>query len=179
MKAIEQVARVSVFVTAWLACACGSAPPMRQTYADNARNDDPWLQGPPCAAQDAVVKTEDVVVGMGAPVGEGETVRVHYVASLPDGKPIHDSRDDGPPVEIIIGSTKTICGFGRALAGMRPGGQRRAHVPPALAFGASGRPPDVPPGTELVFTIDLYLPADSSGGQGGPPPRPAGGGRRR
>ena len=164
--------------------ACASPQQVRPTTADNARNDDPWLHGPGCAdvdpSQDAGgLHTEDLAVGSGAPVGEGQTVRVHYVASLPSGQVLHDSHGDGPPVEIIIGSTKTLCGFGRALAGMRAGGQRRAVVASALAFGESGRPPDVPPKTDLVFVIDLYLPADASGLQGGPPARPSSGMRMR
>lgn len=168
---------------ALLSWACAGGPPMRPTTAANARNDDPWLHGPACPANDASedggLQKEDLVVGTGAPVEEGATVRVHYTASLPGGATIHDSHDDGPPVEVIIGSTKTICGFARALSGMRPGGQRRVVVPSALAFGDRGRPPDIPPGTDLVLVIDLFLPAESSAGQGGPPPRPGGGTRRR
>jgi peptidylprolyl isomerase len=166
-----------------LALACASSPPLRQTVAANARNDDPWLHGVACApddpAGDAALKMEDLVVGTGAPIGDGQTVRVHYTASLPGGAMIHDSRDDGPPVEIIVGSTKTVCGLAKALPGMRAGGQRQVVVPWALAFGESGRPPDVQPRTDLVFVIDLYLPADAASGQGGPPPRPASGMRRR
>jgi len=104
------------------------------------------------------------------------SVRVHYVASSPDGTVLHDSHEGNLPSDIILGSTKTICGFERALLGMRPGEQRRAFVPSSLAFGEAGRPPGVPPRTDLVFVIDLYLPADAVIDQGSHPANPAGGG---
>jgi peptidylprolyl isomerase len=164
--------------------ACAAGPPMRQTTADNARNDDPFLHGTPCPQQDgspgeSALRVDDLVVGTGAPVAEGETVRVHYEASLVGGATIRNSRDDGPPIEVIVGSTKTICGFARALPGMRAGGQRRVVVPWALAFGEEGREPGVPPRTDLVFVIDLFRPAETPSGQGGPPPRPGAATRRR
>jgi FKBP-type peptidyl-prolyl cis-trans isomerase len=178
------IRRGGLLVSLLSVAACASAPPARPTTASNARNDDPWLHGPTCADVDpsqnaAGLRTEDLEMGIGAPVAEGQTVRVHYVASLPSGQVLHDSHDEGLPVEIIIGSTKTLCGFGRALAGMRAGGQRRAVIDSALAFGDGGRPPDVPPKTDLVFVIDLYLPADTMTSGGGPPPNPAAGMRRR
>jgi peptidylprolyl isomerase len=182
-EAMVRYARV-VATAASFAMACASSPPLRQTVAANARNDDPWLQhGVACPPDDpegeAALKIEDLVVGTGTPVGDGQTVRVHYTAAPTGGATIHDSRDDGPPVEIIVGSTKTVCGLAKALPGMRAGGQRRVLVPWALAFGENGRSPDVQPRTDLVFVIDLYLPAETASGQGGPPPRPASGMRRR
>jgi peptidylprolyl isomerase len=106
---------------------------------------------------------------------------VHYVARLPDGSIVHDSHDEGRAAEIVIGSTKTICGFERGLIGMRPGEQRRILVPWSLAFGESGRPPEIPPHADLVFVVDLFLPADVVNQHGMPPANPArgGGGRRR
>jgi hypothetical protein len=175
------LATTSLLALALVAIGCSSGPPMRPTTAANARNDDPWLHGVACptdSAGAADVRVDEVFAGTGAPVGEGQTVRVHYTASLPDGRTIRDSRDDGPPIEVIIGSTKTVCGFDRALAGMRAGGQRRARVPWALAFGENGHAPDVPPRTDVLFTIDLFLPADAESQQGRPPANPAGGMRR-
>ena len=107
------------------------------------------------------------------------TVRVHYVASLADGTVLHDSHEGNVPSEIIYGSTKTICGFERALDGMSPGEQRRVRVPWSLAFGENGRPPEVPARADSVFVIDLYLPADVVMENGSRPVNPMGGGRRR
>jgi hypothetical protein len=165
-----------------LAVFCGPPPiPARQTTANNARSDDPWLVGTRCSSDtpaDANVRSQVVAEGTGAPVTQGMTVRVHYVASLPDGHVIHES--DDMPSEIILGSTKTICGFERALIGMRAGGERRVLVPWRVAFGEAGKPPAVQPRTDLLFVVDLFLPADVvSDHFGGPPVSPMMGPRRQ
>jgi peptidylprolyl isomerase len=166
-----------------LALACGGVAFPRETRASNARTDDPWLDGARCpadASQDVGLRIEELEAGSGRPVGAGETVRVHYTALLPNGTTVHNTRDGGPPIEIVIGSTKTICGFEKALLGMRAGGQRRVHVPWRVAFGETGRPPDIEPRTDLVFVVDLFLPADvATGHGGGPPVNPLAGPRRQ
>ena len=165
--------------------SCGGALP-RQTTATDTRADDPWLEGPRCPSgsqDDPGLRIEELEAGTGKAVGDGEEVRVHYVARLPDGTMIHNTRHDGAPIEIIIGSTKIICGFEKALLGMHAGEQRRVTVPWRLAFGEDGRPPDVPPRTDLVFVIDLFLPAVSALENGSRPANPnagrGGGGRGR
>jgi hypothetical protein len=166
-----------------LTLACGAGPTGRQTTASNARGDDPWLVGEGCTPDtptDPAPRVETLAAGTGEPVTPGTTVRVHYVATLSDGTVVHDSHDGGVPSELVLGSTKTFCGFERALAGMRPGEQRRVSVPWSLAFGDGGRPPEVPPRADLVLVIDMYLPADIVIEHGAPPVNPIrGGGRRR
>jgi FKBP-type peptidyl-prolyl cis-trans isomerase FkpA len=175
------------FVAASLSLSCGAATLPRETTANDARIDDPWLEGGErCGAgsqDDTGVVLEEVEAGTGKAVGDGQEVRVHYVAKLPNGSIIHDTRQGGAPIEIVIGSTKIICGFEKALLGMRAGAQRRATVPWRLAFGEGGRPPEVPPRTNLTFVIDLFLPAVTDLENGAPPRNPArgggGGGRGR
>jgi peptidylprolyl isomerase len=133
----------------------------------------------PDTPDDPAPQVEVIAAGSGNPVTPGMSVRVHYVASLPGGAVVHDTHVDDVPSEVVMGSTKTICGFERALLGMRPGEQRRVLVPWQLAFGESGRPPEIPPRSDLVFVIDLYLPADVVIEHGSAPVNPARGGRRR
>jgi peptidylprolyl isomerase len=165
-----------------LALSCGAPQAEgRPTTIGTAQSDDPWLLGERCRADtpdEPAPRVETLAAGSGEPVRAGETVRVHYIASLADGSKLHDTRE-GAPSEIIIGSTKTICGFERVLVGMRPGEQRRATVPWSLAFGEAGRSPEVPAKADLVFVIDLYLPADVVIEHRSRPVNPAGGGRRR
>ncbi len=169
-------------LVASLTLSCGAGPSGRQTTASNARGDDPWLVGEGCSPDtpaDPAPRIEVLAEGSGQPVAPGVTVRVHYIASLPNGAIVHDSHEGSLPSEIILGSTKTICGFERALLGMRPGEQRRVFMPWSLAFGENGRPPEIPPRTDLVFMIDLYLPADIVLEHGSPPSNPSGAVRRR
>jgi hypothetical protein len=72
-------------------------------------------------------------------------------------------------------------GFEKGLLGMRAREQRRFTVPWGLAFGEEGKPPDVPPRTEVTFVVDLFRPAVSELSNGSPPANPArgGGGRGR
>jgi peptidylprolyl isomerase len=173
----------TTILAASVAVSCAGAPFPRETRASNGRADDPWLEGEPCpvdAPGDVGLRIEDLDAGSGKPVGKGETVRVHYTALLPDGTTVHNTRDGGPPIEMIIGSTKTICGFERALVGMRAGGERRVLVPWRVAFGEAGKPPAVQPRTDLLFVVDLFLPADVvSDHFGGPPVNPMMGPRRQ
>jgi peptidylprolyl isomerase len=180
-----ELLRSRAFATALLAVSCGGAPFPRDTTASNTRTDDPWLEGGERCVEslhdDPALRIETTEVGTGKVVGDGQTVRIHYVAQLPDGTVLHDTHDGGSPIQIVIGSTKIICGVERALLGMRAGEQRRVHVPSHLAFGDAGKPPSVAPGTELVFVIDLFLPADATQEPGSGPARPpasrGGGGR--
>lgn len=171
----------TVLLLSLVTVCCGAGPVGRQTTASNTRGEDPWLQGDRCTPDtptDPAPRVEVVAAGNGPPVDTGMTVRVHYVASLPDGKVLHDSHEGGLPSEVLIGSTHTFCGFERALVGMRPGEQRRVVVPSSLAFGDKGRPPEIPPRTDLVLLIDLFLPANVTTPTGAPPAGPAMGRRR-
>ena len=172
-------------VAGTLGLSCGAATFPRETTASDARIDDPWLEGGErCGAgsqDDTGLGIEMLEAGVGKEVGDGQEVRVHYVAKLPDGTIIHDTRRGGAPIEIVIGSTHIICGFERALLGMHAGEQRRVAMPWRLAFGEGGRSPDVPPRTDLTFVIDLFLPIVPALENGSRPANPArgGGGRGR
>ncbi len=176
-------ARAALVALAVGAFACGGPGFPATTQAADARTDDPWLEAEPCAPvgqTDAGLRFEELAEGIGREIGPGDTVRVHYVASSSAGAPLHDTRAGGPPVEIVLGSTRTICGFERGLVGMRAGGKRRVFVPWRLAFGEAGRVPDVQPKSDLVLVLEPFWPADPPTGRGGSlnrPPPP--GGRRR
>ena len=127
-------------------------------------------------------RIEVLAEGIGDPVTTGATVRVHYVATLANARRSTTRTTGNIPSEIILGSTKLMCGFERGIVGMRAGEQRRVFVPSALAFGEEGRPPEIEPNADIVFVIDLYLPADVVTSHGSRPTNPGGaggGGRRR
>ncbi len=99
----------------------------------------------------------DVVVGKGDPVKLGDTVKVHYAGTLRDGKEFDSSKKHTPPdpFELELGKTSVIQGWTQGLVGMKTGGKRKLTIPPSLGYGASGRPPVIPPDSTLIFEIEL------------------------
>ena len=64
----------------------------------------------------------------------------------------HEAR---PGFEFPLGAGQVIPGWDQGVVGMREGGRRKLIIPPELAYGAQGFPPDIPPNAALIFDIDL------------------------
>ena len=100
--------------------------------------------------------TDDIVKGKGRAARKGDRVTVHYVGVLFDGGTEFDAswnRDEPFPFE--LGAGEVIKGWDDGVAGMRAGGRRKLVIPPDLAYGPEGQPPDIPPNSTLVFVVDL------------------------
>jgi peptidylprolyl isomerase len=101
------------------------------------------------------LKVKDVKEGKGEAAKRGDTVQVHYTGRFKDGKKFDSSRDSNEPLEFTIGRRKVILGWDEGVEGMKVGGQRQLIIPPELAYGAKGAPPDIPANAELTFDIEL------------------------
>ncbi len=101
------------------------------------------------------VKYETLQEGAGPEAKPGQSVRVHYVGKLENGDVIDTTRSGGSPRLLTIGDADQIKVWMEALPGMRVGEVRKMIVPPALGYGAKGRPPAVPPNATLVFEVEL------------------------
>lgn len=109
-------------------------------------------QGPP--PDHLVIK--DLKSGNGAEAKAGDHVTVQYVGVLYDGgKQFDASWDRGQPFPFTLGTGSVIPGWDQGVEGMKVGGRRELIIPPNLAYGAQGQPPDIPPNATLVFVIDL------------------------
>lgn len=97
----------------------------------------------------------DRVVGDGPMPRHGQRVRAHYVGTLLDGTEFDSSRRRGQPFEFRLGQGEVIAGWDEGLASMRVGGKRVLLLPPELAYGEAGAPPDIPPGATLRFEVEL------------------------
>jgi len=127
-----------------------SAEDVPQIKPDDAVN---TLFGKPAAQEE--LKTEDLVVGSGAEAKNGDTVKVHYLGTLTDGKKFDSSYDRGEPIEFTIGSGQLIKGWELGIPGMKVGGKRKLTIPPSLGYGPSGRGDIIPPNASLVFEVEL------------------------
>jgi FKBP-type peptidyl-prolyl cis-trans isomerase len=99
-------------------------------------------------------KIEDLVTGKGAEAVRGKSVQVHYTGWLVDGTKF-DSSVGGSPFTFQLGAGEVIEGWDRGVAGMKVGGKRKLTLPPDLAYGSRGAPPEIPPGATLVFEVEL------------------------
>jgi len=101
------------------------------------------------------LQIEDIRVGTGAEATAGKKVSVHYVGTLTNGKKFDSSRDRGQPFDFALGAGQVIKGWDQGVAGMKVGGLRKLTIPPHLAYGDRGFPPVIPPGSTLVFEVEL------------------------
>lgn len=101
------------------------------------------------------LKYTDVVVGDGPSPRPGQTAVVHYTGTLTNGEKFDSSRDRGQPYSFVFGQTPMIKGWDEGLSTMKVGGRRRLVIPPALGYGAAGRPPQIPGGSTLLFDLEL------------------------
>lgn len=102
----------------------------------------------------AKLVSQDVVVGKGAEAKAGDTVSVHYVGTLTDGKEFDSSKKHGKPFTFPLGGGQVIKGWDQGVAGMKIGGKRKLTIPPTLGYGERGAGP-IPPNSTLQFEIEL------------------------
>ncbi len=102
------------------------------------------------------LKIEDVVVGTGAEAKAGNTLTVHYVGTLDNGKEFDSSYKRNEPVEFPIGIGQLIKGWDLGIPGMKVHGKRKLTIPPELGYGADGVPQaGIPANATLHFTVEL------------------------
>ncbi|KAF9110707.1 peptidylprolyl isomerase fpr4 [Mortierella sp. AM989] len=97
---------------------------------------------------------EDVKVGTGAAAKSGKKIGMRYIGRLTNGK-VFDKNTSGKPFNFNLGRGEVIKGWDLGIQGMQLGGERRLTIPPALAYGSQGAPPDIPRNATLVFEVKL------------------------
>jgi peptidylprolyl isomerase len=102
---------------------------------------------------------EDTVVGTGATPQKGQKCVMHYTGWLwqngAKGSKFDSSHDRGKPFDFPLGQGRVIKGWDEGIATMKVGGKRTLLIPPALAYGDRGFPGAIPPGSTLIFEVEL------------------------
>ncbi|MFE1814361.1 FKBP-type peptidyl-prolyl cis-trans isomerase [Metapseudomonas otitidis] len=101
------------------------------------------------------LKIEDLLEGDGKAVVKGALITTQYNGWLEDGTLFDSSYQKGRPFQCVIGTGRVIKGWDQGLMGMKVGGKRKLHVPAHLAYGDRQVGPHIPPGSNLVFEIEL------------------------
>jgi peptidylprolyl isomerase len=112
----------------------------------------------PAGSPPKTLQVEDIVKGKGRAARRGDAISVQYVGvAFSNGQEFDSSWERGQPFQFRLGANppEVISGWDRGLVGMRQGGRRQLTIPPDLAYGADGQPPDIGPNETLVFVVDL------------------------
>lgn len=111
------------------------------------------------AAEAGAMRTDSGVVivpiteGDGANPAASDTVTVHYHGTLRDGSVFDSSVERDMPATFSLSAV--IPCWTEGVQRMRVGGKARLTCPPAIAYGARGAPPRIPPNATLVFEVEL------------------------
>lgn len=89
----------------------------------------------------------------GAKPAPGSEVKVHYEGRLIDGKVFDSSYARGEPISFPL--TGVIPGWQEAVPMMRVGEIWEFAIPANLAYGERGAAGVIPPGSALIFKIEL------------------------
>ena len=118
----------------------------------------------------------DTKIGTGDLVQPRKLLTVAYTGYLTDGTKFDSSYDhpDKKPITFPYALHQVIPGWDTGFEGMHVGGKRRLFIPYELAYGETGRPPVIPPKSELIFDVEVISQADLPQGPPGGfrPPMP-------
>lgn len=102
---------------------------------------------------------EDTVVGTGPSPATGQKCAMHYTGWLwvngAKGAKFDSSHDRGRPFEFPLGTGRVIKGWDEGVATMKVGGKRTLLIPAKLGYGDRGFGTVIPPGSTLLFEVEL------------------------
>nr|ACO10974.1 46 kDa FK506-binding nuclear protein [Caligus rogercresseyi] len=100
------------------------------------------------------IQCEELRMGSGPDVKKGKVIGMYYDGRLKSNNKRFDATLTGKPFKFRLGVGEVIKGWDLGLEGMKVGGKRRITVPPKMAYGARGAPPDIPANAALVFEVE-------------------------
>lgn len=97
------------------------------------------------------IKIEDINEGNGAEAKSGDVVVMKYKGKLDDGSVF----DSASSFKFTLGAGEVIKGWDMGIKGMKIGGCRKLFIPSKLGYGKRGALPEIPPNSDLHFTVTL------------------------
>jgi len=94
-----------------------------------------------------------ITEGTGAKPQKDSSVTVNYRGTFVDGTEFDSSYTRGEPATFKVDGV--ISGWTEALLLMREGAKWQLFIPPDLAYGVRGAPPQIPPNSVLIFEVEL------------------------
>lgn len=82
-----------------------------------------------------------------------DTVKVHYHGTLLNGTVFDSSVERGQPISFPL--NRVIAGWTEGLQLMKVGDKFKFEIPANLAYGDRSPSPMIPPGSTLVFEVEL------------------------
>lgn len=92
--------------------------------------------------------------GSGAPIKQGENVKVDYYGVLTNGTMFDNSFERGQPLPFAAGVGQMIPGFDQGTMMLNHGGKAYFFIPPALGYGSQPQG-SIPPNSELIFYVEV------------------------
>ena len=140
-----------------------AAVTLTPTYSAN-----PSSTTPKATKTDSGLQIIEIKEGTGPTPKPGDTLRVHYTGTLPNGTKFDSSRDRKEPFEFILGQGQVIKGWDEGICLMKVGGRSNLIIPAELGYGAQGAGGKIPPNSTLHFDVELIgiqgKPEDKSAG---------------
>ena len=100
------------------------------------------------------LKVASLKEGSGPVAANGMKLKVKYTGWLESGKKFDSSMKRNEPFELKLGAGQVIKGWEEGLVGMKPGERRQLVIPAELAYG-NRKVGNIPPGSTLIFNIEL------------------------
>jgi FKBP-type peptidyl-prolyl cis-trans isomerase len=133
-----------------LACAAIVLP---ACASEESSSDDPAGSEGKTVRTESGLEITELKPGDGDQPTRDNVVEVHYHGTFEDGKVFDSSVDRGTPATFPL--TRVIKCWTEGVSLMRVGGKSRLVCPPAIAYGARGAPPRIPPNATLIFEVEL------------------------
>lgn len=137
--------------------AATEATPAKQAQqlASSAQDEAPLPAGTTRTLQGGVTIKVIRAAPQGATVARhGCEVKLLYEGSLPNKKGL---RFDAGEIDFLLGDGTMLRGFAMGVVGMHVGERRLIHIPWRLGYGKKGKPPKIPPMSDLDFDASLVF----------------------